>query len=127
MFDVVDETAFASAQNRAENSVGKTAERVRALLVAETAYARTSLGALCGDGSSVLVVHPDALAADWPAYIAARAKTGGALVAEAGVSEPPADFAPLGEGRLFGRPARAGLVGGALIFWIADAPLAIAA
>lgn len=124
MFDVMDDAAFASAPAqslRAEKSV-------RALLVAEAEYARASLGALCGSGSSVLVVHPDVLDADWPAYVSARARTGGALVAETTCGAEPEGFSELAEGSLFGRPARAGVVGGALVFLIEDAaPMARAA
>lgn len=112
MFDVMDDAAFAAAP-----VTGMDGQRsVKALLVAEAAYARASLDALCGGGSSVLVVHPDALAADWPDYVAARARTGGALVVEGEGGSEPEDFSQLAEGRLFGRGARAGVVGGALVF-----------
>ncbi len=116
MFDAIDDAAFAVAPQTAH----RADRSVRALLVAEAEYARASLGALCGAGSSVLVVHPDALAADWPDYIAARARTGGALVVEAADGDSPADFSALAEGRLFGRSARAGIVGGALVFLLDD-------
>ena len=62
---------------------------------------------------------PEALAEDWPDYVAARARTGGAMAAIGGRED--AMFMRLAEGRLLGRRAVAGLSAGALVFLIEDA------
>ncbi|MEO1120212.1 MAG: hypothetical protein AAFW88_03030 [Pseudomonadota bacterium] len=104
-------------------SMPTTAPAVRSLVVVEDAtVAEKGFRALFGDDGGVALTTQEDLSADWPDYVVARARTSGALIAEA-----PSDaegFTELAEGRLFGRLAVAGLVSGALVFLTGDAAAA---
>lgn len=92
---------------------------VRPMVLSDDAdNAAAGLAGLLGQ-AAVLVTSPDRLSTDWPDYVVARARTGGALVAE-GARESGA-FMRLAEGRLDGRPAVAGLIAGTLVFLLAEA------
>ena len=101
------------------NAAQFNAAVVRTLIVAENAVSASSnLAQVLGAASSVLVLSSEAMAADWPDYVVARARTSGALVVEDGVEG--AAFMKLEEGMLDGRPATAGVVSGALVFLLRD-------
>lgn len=96
--------------------------RVRLLVVADDAPAAAAgLADVLGGSESVMVADPNSLSAGWPDYVAARARTGGALVVEAGAVTDRAAFTHIAEGRLFGRRAVVGVVSGTLVFALQEA------
>lgn len=100
-------------------SMPTTAPAVRSLVVVEdAAVAEKGFRALFGDDGSVALTTQEDLAADWPDYVVARARTSGALIA--GDAAGAEGFTELANGRLFGRSATAGLVSGALVFLLRD-------
>lgn len=100
-------------------SNGLDAAQVRPMILSsDVADAEAGLSETLG-GGAVMVASPEELAADWPDYVVARARTGGALVAEG--AREGATFMRLAEGFLKGRPAVAGLLSGALVFLVEEA------
>lgn len=84
-----------------------------------------ALSRVFGAGA-VVTVSAQELAVSWPEHVVARARTGGALIAEReeiaeGLMSDEAELGPaLARGALFGRPAEAMSVAGQLVFVLTD-------
>ena len=87
----------------------------------DAAAAASDLSAALGGAEAALVMTEAVLAEDWPQYVVARARTGGAFVVERAVMEEPAGALKLARGALCGRPAAALVVAGQLIFALEEA------
>lgn len=87
----------------------------RLVLSEDAAGAAADLAAALG-GEAAMVASEAALAQEWPQYVVARARTGGAFVAERAAMSEPAGALRLARGRLFGRPAAALVIAGQLVF-----------
>lgn len=123
MLDAVAFSAPSSAPSCAALTAAATpafeAGSVRSLVVSENAEdAAAGFAAVMGPASPVLVLSRADMAANWPDYIVARARTSGALVVEDAQANggESAAFMRLEEGVLFGLRAVAGVVAGALVF-----------
>lgn len=93
--------------------------RPRMLILSDnTAAAAADLAQALGAPDAVATLSEAELAADWPAYVIARARTGGAFIAEEGVAQAPTGALRLTRGVIFGRPASALVVAGQLVFML---------
>lgn len=98
-------------------SLEETSVAPRKMVLSENAEATaTDLAAALGGAEAALVMTEAALAEDWPQYVVARARTGGAFVVERAAMTEPAGALRLARGALAGRSAAALVVAGQLIF-----------
>lgn len=89
------------------------------VLVEDPEAAAAGFASIADAQDGVIAVSEASLAADWPDYVVARARLGGAIAAVG--DSASAAFMRLAEGSFLGRSAVAGLAGGALVFLILDA------
>lgn len=115
MFDALETASFAHCAPAATNPAAAAGTR-RLVLSEETDAAAQALAEALGDDGAALVLSEAALAADWPQYVVARARTGGAFVVERDLSDLPRGALRLARGALLGQPAAALVVAGQLIF-----------
>ncbi|MEL6979341.1 MAG: hypothetical protein AAGM38_11780 [Pseudomonadota bacterium] len=88
----------------------------RRLVLSDNARAAAADLAAALGAEAALVASEAELAADWPQYVVARARTGGAFIVERAAMAEPAGALRLARGRLFGRAAAALVVAGQLVF-----------
>lgn len=119
MFDALDIASFPNCAPEATDRAAPGGAR-RLILSGqgpeEASEAAAALAEALGDPDAALVVSEEALTADWPQYVVARLRTGGAFVVERESETLPQGALRLARGALFDRPAAAIVVAGQLIF-----------
>ncbi|MEM9725811.1 MAG: hypothetical protein AAF909_10145 [Pseudomonadota bacterium] len=117
MFDAIIED---QALKPIEGDRAQAGPAVWKLIVSDQADAAETLTTALGGDAAMLVVSETALAADWPQYVVARARTGGAFVVERDGLREPVGALRLAKGALSGRAATALVVSGQLILVLED-------
>lgn len=88
----------------------------RKMVLSDDQQAAVELAAALGGADAAMVISETELAENWPQYVVARARTGGAFVVERSAMEEPQSALRLARGALCGRSAAALVVAGQLIF-----------